>query len=118
MKTTLGELVDSESSLVRLLDIKLPTKISYRISRVINKIKPDLTLFKERQQALIKELGSCTDKEKDNWKVLPENLEKYKKEISDLKDEEIDIGFDKIKLTDIGVTDIEPALLPIWLFEE
>lgn len=118
MNVKLGQIKSSQLSLTKLSYVKLPVKVSYWISRVINKISSEMKLYEEKRMDIIKSLGEQTDIKTDSWTVKNENLTEFKKQIEELDDTEIDLGVNKIKIAEIGIAEIEPELLPEWLFEE
>lgn len=121
----LSSLVNSEKELSKLLDIKLPVKIAYKISKLVNKVKPELEIFDTQRNKLIKELGKQTNEETDEWTVLPENLSKFKEEITKLLNLEVNLEFgegkeiEKIKIEDLGDIQLDSKSFVSldWLFE-
>ncbi len=120
----LQQLINSESSLRKLLETPLPVKVAYKISKLVNKIQPELTIFNEQRDKLIKELGEH-DKEKDTYTVQPKNMAKFTEEITKLTEIEVDLGFgegkdvEKISVDDLGDIKVAPQeLLQLdWLLE-
>lgn len=120
----LQQIINSESSLKKLLDTQLPVKVAYKISKIVNLIEPDLKIFNEQRDKLIKELGTH-DKDKDIYTVEKVNLSKFADEIGKLTDIEVNLGFgqgkdlEKIKVDDLG--DIKVAAADLvqldWLLE-
>lgn len=126
MKITLEKLINSASSnetekspLNKLLDTKLPVKTSYRISRVISKIEPEIKLFNQTRLELIKKHGK-EDKETGQYNIPKKSIEKFTKEINELLTQEIEIDFDCVKIEELGDITIEPSILVSldWLITE
>lgn len=121
----LQQIIASQEGLNKLLSTKLPIKSAYAISKLVNKIQPDIKVYDEQRIKLIKELGTQTDPEKDVWSVNPENVAQFQEELTKLQDIDVDLGFgegkelEKINIADLGDTQIEPNdLLPLeWLLQ-
>lgn len=120
----LSEIVNSLEPLQNLLKVSLPIKVSYKLSKIAIKINPELDLFNEKKNELIKKYGK--EIEPDKWQVDPENVEKYQEDMKTLLDMEVSLDFgdgknlEKIPISDFGEVNI-PAqdLLPLdWLISE
>lgn len=122
----LSTLINSEGSLKKLLAVKLPVKIAYKLSKIVNLIQPELTIFQEQRDKLIKELGTEKDKDSGNFQVTPENMPKFIEEIGKLTDIEVNLEFgagkavEPIKLADLGDIELEAQDLVAldWLITE
>lgn len=121
---TLQKIIESQSGLSKLIDSKLPIKISYKVSKMINKIQPEVRVYEETRQRLVRELGQ-EDTETKTISVKPENLEKFQNELKKLLEVEVDLTFgltkeiEKISIQDLDIS-IEPKeLLALdWLLTE
>ncbi|MEI6532483.1 MAG: hypothetical protein WCO06_01445 [Candidatus Roizmanbacteria bacterium] len=118
MKVKLSQVVNSSEDIKKLLEVKLPVKVSYRLSRLVSKLQPYLTIYEAKRNELVKEFGEAPDKE-GNVKVKdPEKLKQFMAKFSELLSEDIDIDFEKIKIDTLGDMSIEPKLLLIdFIFE-
>ncbi len=117
MNLTLDQLVKGEAVLSRLATVKLPIKVSYKISRLLSKVTAESKIYHEKRFDLIKEMGSKVTPESDSYTVKPENMESFASEIKKLGEVEVELDWDKIKVEDLGLEQIEPSLLIDWLFE-
>lgn len=125
MNIKLSEIVGSEQALVKLMKVKLPVKISYKLSKLVFNIQPELKIYNDQKNALIKELGEQTNKETDQWQVKSDNMPKFLEEITKLQDIDVDVKFgdakelEKIKVADLGDIQIEATELMAldWLLE-
>lgn len=117
MKITLKQAVDSKVPVSKLSQVKLPIKIAYTISRVASRLKSFHSTFTERKFSLIKQYGEKTGKENLEYTVKTDHLEVFGEEFKKLENEEVEVGFEKIKIADMGDIVLEPELLPEWLFE-
>lgn len=121
----LSQLVQSQSALNELLGLKLPLKIAYKISKLVNKVQSELDIFTQERNKLIKEMGHQTNVETDEWTVLPENLSKFQEELKKLGEIEVSLDFspgkplEKVKVEDLGDVAISSGDLVAldWLFE-
>lgn len=122
---TLSQVIDSQQSLHKLSNMRLPIGVAYKISKLINKLQPDLRIYEEQRAKLVKDLGEQTDKEKDLWTIKPENTAKFTEEIKKLQEIEVNLNFgegkglEKVKVDELGDVEVEPNDLVSldWLFE-
>lgn len=127
----LKDIINSEHDLGKLLELKLPVKIAYKLSKVVFKIQPELKIFNDQKFKLVKELGEpakdsvVINGEAQQWQVKPENMEKFIEEINKLTDIDVNLDFadgkplEKIKIEDLGEVSLEPRSLVnlAWLIE-
>jgi len=121
----LSQIVDSKASLEKLAQTTLPIKIAYRIGKIISQFNPELELFEEQRQKLVKQYGECLDEKADRWEVKPELKEDFFAELDELKDAEVEVGFSddkpikKIKVSELGDISLQPAHFVNldWLFD-
>lgn len=119
----LSQILNSQEALNRILQIKLPVKISYKIGKMFSRIQPEIRTFEEKRVGLIKKLGT-EDKVKQIWEVLPDNMAEFQQELNKLGDIEVNLGFgvdkelEKILIADLGDAKLEPRdLIQLeWLF--
>lgn len=104
------------SQLQELLATKFPVKVSYRLSRLANKLEPILKSYEENRQTLVKEFG---DKQPDDTFAVtnPKKLKTFFTKLEELQAVEEDIDFDKISIDELGNVLIEPNLLVNFIFE-
>lgn len=120
----LNTIISSQDALLKLSNTKLPVKIAYSVSKMISKLQPELKIYEEARQKLVKELGE-EDTEKQTTTVKPENFAKFQEEMTKLLDVEVDLSYglgkeiEKIKVADLGDITMEPKeLLQLdWLLE-
>ena len=116
MQIKLNEIVGSAENIKALLEVKLPVKIAYRLSKLVNKLQPSLSIYEENRNKLIKEYG--TEQEDGNIAVKdPEKLKLFAVELGKLLEVEESVEFEKIKIEDLGEIEIAPNLLVNFLFE-
>lgn len=118
-KIKLGELKNIVDSFNILLDKELPIKTSYRLSKLIKPIFVEYQTFEESRIKIITKYG---EKDKNNELIMSENgsvnidknkIIEFNKELAELCDLEIEISFDKFKLSDFSDINIAPKILVV-----
>lgn len=92
---------------------KLPTKVAYRLARILKKMQEEFKTLDEHRIAIIKEFGKA--QEDGNYKVDDsdkENFENFRKKMDELLAEEIKIDLDPVDLSLVKV-DITAAELVV-----
>lgn len=120
----LKQIVNSQSSLKKLLELNLPIKIAYVLSKLANKIQPELNIYEEQRIKLVKELGELIP-DTDNYQVKESNIGQFAEEIGKLQDIDVNLTlfqdkpFEKFKIEDLGEISITPQDLANlnWIFE-
>src|ERR1035437_8045794 len=100
MKIKIVEVVNSVESLNSLVEVKMPVKPAYWLSRIIKKVVPEVDIFNEKKNDIIKE---CEGKLSEDGKMFTfegENSKKFAEKMKELGDIEIDIDVNKIKISD------------------
>ena len=106
---TLKEADELFPALDELANIVIPASASYRIGKIHRKLKVEISDFLDLRLDAIKRLG-VKHKEKEEWSVLPKNMDEYTTEIDKLLAEEIILsGVMKIEFDDIRNIQIKPA---------
>lgn len=112
----LSTLVGSEESLVKLMALKMPMSVSYKLSKLVFRMQPDLKIWNEKRLELFKEYGTL-DEKTDQYTVKPENIVKFQEELTKLLEVEVDLTFapekpfEKISVAEFGDAQIEPSVL-------
>ncbi len=117
MKIKLRQITGSVEALKTLIGMKLPIAVAYNISKLIPQVDSESKFYEEKRMALVKEYGAETEV-KGNFQVTPENLSKFVEELNDVGELEVELNFNKVKISDLGDATIEPKYLIDWLFEE
>jgi len=113
----LEKIVNSFDNLEKLSKVKMPTKASYCVSKILSKVKSEMKLFEEKNIELIKLLGEEDSENKDVWNVKPENRDEWGVKMKELLDIDVQFDFNEIDIKELGDTIIEPELLVDWLFK-
>ena len=117
LKLTNEKIVDSISVLSELNNAKLPVKISYAISKNINKIEKEFKIYNSEKYKLINKYGEKNRQgklkvnESGNVNIKKEYTKKWNKDFKELLEIEIEIEIHMIKLDDLLNLDysISPA---------
>lgn len=141
-KIKLKQVISSLGSLNRLGEKRLPVKLSYRVSKITNKLKPHVEAYGEAIDKLMKEYGQY-DTKSGKYLIKTENkkaVDNFIAQSSGLEQEDVEIEFEKIPFAmfEYEVTDyhydedskkeseekkkatIEPSIFSdiAWLIEE
>jgi hypothetical protein len=123
-KLKLETLLNSIQSLQKIISLKLPVAISFKVGKTMKAIDDELTNFNEVKNKRIKELGEEIKNEEGaptgKFQVTKENTPVWEKEHKELLDREIKIDIYKLSLSDFGDEKIEPAVFMNldWLITE
>lgn len=117
MKILLSDIISNSNNLIALQNVKFPLLVSYKISRLVDKLNPDVTTFSEKKNALIKEIGEFNEETQEYTIKDPEKVKLFTGQIEELLKMEIEVDFEKIKIADCGNVEIEPKLLLPFIFE-
>lgn len=100
MKIKLGQLKLSEDSLVKFSKQEIPVQMAFQISRVIQKVAPELQLLEQLRQQLVHKYG-IEDKETGQITVPESKVGEFTEEIKPLLEAEVELDFQKIPLSKI-----------------
>lgn len=118
IKVKLAEIVGSVDQIKSLSELKLPVKISYRLSRLAAKIQPELTIYNEKRNKIIEELGTQNEDKTFSIKDA-EKLKEFTVKLKELLEIEIEIDwFEKIKISELGEINVPAKDLIEWVFSE
>lgn len=110
----LKQLVESTTALNKLVDQKLPIKVSFQLSTFLSKTNPELTNFDKLRTEKIQEYGERVIKDgkpTEEYTIPKDKVEEWSKEINELLEQEIDVKIPDIKIDDLGDINIEPTSL-------
>lgn len=116
MKVKLRSIIDNLDNIKELQDVELPTKVSYRIKRLLDKLQPALDTYNKERIALIHKFGEEDPKTKE-WKVKEEKLQEFYSELQKLLDVEEEVEFNKVKEEELENIKIKTRLLVDFIFE-
>lgn len=101
MIVKIGEVVDAVDALKELSEQKMPIATSFKITKFIKDIAPEVENFQTHRMKWFKELGE-EDEVSKVITIKPENIDKFNKEMEDLRNVEIRVDFKKLKLEELG----------------
>lgn len=114
MIVTVLDVANLQRGLKNLVSQPLPAKISFKIAKLAGAVDQEVKLAEARRLKLIDKYG-VEDATNPSTKSVPnENREVFQKEFDALLLEKITIGFDPIKIEDLGeihITPIDASLL-------
>jgi hypothetical protein len=111
IKIKLGDLLVADQTLQALGDIDLPARAAYDVAKMAKVIAPDVQIFNDKRNALVKELGEDrepTEAERANGAtssitaVKAENLDEYNRRVQELLDLDIEINLVGLDLSRFG----------------
>ena len=101
MEISLREVVDMKQSLESLLKLSLPAKVSFRLGKVFRQIQQEQRDFEGQRENLIRKYGS-ENKDKNEVRVLNENIDSFMKEVNSLLEEKISINYEPMSISDLN----------------
>lgn len=123
MKTTVGQLRNSQQSLNDLLSAEMKVSTAYKISKIVNDVSQEVEESEKFRTQLVERYGKKN--EEDGVTYVPEeNREDFTKELQELFEQEVEldhkpIAVDELKRSDGSEIDIDSrTLLTLdWLLE-
>lgn len=115
----LGQLVQAEGALTRLGAERLPALAAYRVARLIRAADAELSLYRERRDALIRELGAerpPTDAEQAAgavgpvFAVKPEAIQTFVQQLQPLEALEITLPVAPVPIETLGTITVADAV--------
>lgn len=104
----LSELKQIEPSLNKLVQMQLPVKISYRLSKVLKKISQELNTLEETRQTLVKKLGVLNE-DTQQIEVPQDRVQDFVKEMEEVLSESYELEFIPIDIEEITNVTLSPA---------
>ena len=99
MRIQLLNLVNSQTSLNKIIEQDLPAVTAFRLGKLAKAVKEELASIEETRVKLIQKYG---EKEDGTWKVNKNNEVDFHKEMTALFNEEVELNCDPIKVSDLG----------------
>jgi len=82
---TLGELVEADAALTRLLEVRLSAQLAYNVAKLAKIVKKETTHYHERRDALIRELGEPVPGDPNGAiRVAPANMAAFVPRLQEL----------------------------------
>lgn len=99
IKTRLGNLVNAEGPLNKLIQATLPIKAAYSLKKLATAVDGETRYFHEQKQKFIQDLGTA---EGDVVTVTEANVPEYRKRILELLDVEVELSVKPLDLSTLG----------------
>ena len=111
VKLTNAEIFNTKEPLEKLLQEKLPVKVSYGLAKLACKLNDQLQVIEKVRQGLITTYGEKDPANTQQIRVVPgsEGYKKFAEEYGELMSQEVEIVFDVVTLPD--TLEIEPVTL-------
>jgi hypothetical protein len=121
MYPTLNDLLNSSQSLVRLANLNLPSKVAYRLSKIMKFVGRELEHLDAARSKIIKKYGKLN--EDGQFQIAKEDKEAfdaYAKDYQPLLEETVRIPMRKLPLSDFGTAQIATSdLIALsWLIHD
>jgi hypothetical protein len=99
---TLGELVDAEPALGRLLEVRLSAQLAYNVAKLSKVVQKETKHFQEQRDALIRELGEpVPDDPNGAVRVTMANTPDFLRRVQELAAVETTLTVVPLKLADL-----------------
>jgi len=96
MKVRLIDIYGSVSVLNKLVEEPLPTKISFKLMKLLNTLNSEVKLVEEQRLKLVKQYSE------DGNTVSDQNKEVFVKEFSEFLNDEIEVTWEPIEVDSLG----------------
>jgi hypothetical protein len=110
VKLTNGEIFNARQPLEKLMEVKMPIKVSYELAKLVSKLNEQLQIIEKLRLGLVKTYGTPQDNP-SIYKVIPgsKGYSQFFEEFGELMVQEVNITFEPVSLPD--TLEIEPSIL-------
>ena len=108
MKYMLAEIRGIQRGLVALSQMTLPITLSYRLGKLMNVCNEEAMAIEEARVKLVKQYAKDDPDKPGELMVTPEHNEKFKEEFIKFLQEETEIDFTPIPISEFGDVKISP----------
>lgn len=102
MKLTLAEIRWMQRGLSAITQMPLSIRPSYRLSKLLNFCNAEMVNVEKARIGLVKKLAVTDSEKPGELKVTSENEEQFRKEFEQLLQEEVEVDFIPIKISEFG----------------
>ena len=107
------EIWNARAAIQRLIEEKLPVKVSYGLAKIANKVNEQLKIIEQVRMGLLRKYGERTE---SGWEVKnnSEKFGKFMEEVQELLAQEVELVIEKVTLpTEINgeLFQLEPRIL-------
>jgi len=107
MKIKLSEILNSKDSIGKLLERELPIRISFRLTKLIKELDPELQIIEKHRIKLVEKYGKKNE-ENGNTEVSGDSVADFSKEFNTLLEEELDIDYEPIPISSLENISLSP----------
>lgn len=115
MKVKLKELIRAMPAMGQFSQEKLPAKAAYRVAKLVRKMNGEMEDYEKARTGMVKKHGEQVpgpEGQAPGWRVKPENLEAFTREMESTLEEESELeGCIEIAWADIEGLTLSPAVL-------
>jgi len=116
MDVKLNALINAKEGFEVLLDLDLPIKTSYRVTKIVKIVNEEFQIYEEKRSSLVKKYGGEVEEEVNGniekiFKVLPENMSSFIEDHNELVSVDVSLDFEPLKLSDLGDVKVKPKYL-------
>ena len=108
MKFTLAEVRGMQKGLLTLTQAQLPIRVSYKLIKLLNFCGKELGVVEETRIKLVKKYSEENPDKPGEFQVKPENDEKFREELTQLMEEEVEFEMEPISLNELDGIKISP----------
>ena len=99
MRIRLSQIMSSQDAIKTLASQKLPVRTAYKIQKNLRLLEPEVSNFEKiRSQLIMEKYGEEEEGSNGSYKVPPENMKDYLKELNQLLDLEVTVDIQKVTL--------------------
>ena len=108
MKLILGEMRFIEEDLRAITKKELPIKLSYKFAKLVKKLLEENNMVEQQRIKLVKKYSNGEMDVNGMYSVLPDKSKDFREEFGSLLEEEIEVDFEPIDLSELGDITIPP----------
>lgn len=98
---TLGELVQAEEALQRLIEVKLPAKMAYQVAKLMRLVLAETQHFHKQREEAIRELGAANPDNPNEIRVQPDRMAEFATRLNELYAVEARIDWTPLSVADL-----------------
>lgn len=104
---SLNELINMKDTLQKVFESKLPIRVSFRLSKLLNKVNSEFETFERMRFELFKRYGE--EAENNQMMIKAEYVEIFTQEMTELLNQQILISFVPLSIDDLdGRVELSP----------
>lgn len=111
MNITIRKLVESDTALKELSELKVKAKISLSIALMLKQVVPIVSLYQDTYNKRLAEVGTPVKEKPGNFTFSPEVGAELQKELDETLDKEVSLDIQKLSIDALGDVPISPGAL-------